>query len=1538
MGKRAVKIGLWAAALLACAALVFALAATLYLRSDSGARAMLRAANRALSSRGLRVSWTRIGLSGVNSVWAENVIISDPSGILFKARKASFGPVIPLLMGKNPPLDLSLVGPSLALSRNGEGQWNISAALARLKAVGKKKKKEKNLLVMERISVKDGLVHLSIPGFSDEIGVNAKASLKGGILDVKRLVLSDKSLKARISGNLALTKDASSDLTVRAEAGALTPYKALWPGLPGLSGLQITARVKGAARALTADFSASVFPGQEVSGTLSLARGTGAARAGWDLRFENLSASAFYPSFPALLNGKARGDFRKISGKAEFSASLDLSPSTVHGLSINAAKISATRKKGADALSVSASTAAGGLGLTVKGYSAGLFSKKGPVNLNFAARLSKADPKALLAALGIGKGGVEAGNVNADISGSLKKKAGGGLKDAVWAARVKAGPSGYGKFKVAGASFHAKGSPGRLDVSAGRVKAKDADLGFSYAGDFAGNGRAKVSGRVDDLAGILSLFGAKGLSGRALVDLSATLAENARKLEISGKAHGTGVSWRSETLAAGAGNAAFGGRVKIFFRPDRAFSGLRADGGLTAKNLSGRTIGKGGRGVPFSSSLLETDGNFQLAPDSAGKLRSALSLTYSARSPKVFKTVAKAAAGRFSADFGKRTANLKLAATGLSVSGRRADKLELSADAQNGAAVFDLAVKDFESADLAASGRVGRAGADGARTVSLSRLVFSAQATTYAATGPSVFYLSSRGVSVSRLDIASKDQFFSIAGLYEWKGRRDIAVAGRNLALAPIFRLVSPKVSVTGKADFSATLTGTAKKPRLVAEAVARGLSAGRVSFKRAQASGIWDGAAAFATALLDPATGGSITLSARAPLVVDSKMDLLSQARRVILDVSGRDLDTASLAALFWDDAGLSGKLDLNASLSGSGPDKKAVGNAVLRNARLEGYPEIARAEAKFGYSRHSASVSGLLRPSKGGQVSFSGQMPLDPERLPSKNSLKKTRIRARLAARDIPLSLGASRVKALVGARGSLGVDAFFSGTPANPDITGKLRLSNASPADGRASCNAEAVWGFCDGRATISGVVRPDRGGSLAARALLVLDPNGELSVASFKKGRLSARFSARGFDLTLPASFIKAVSEVHGSLDADALATGQLMKPAVSGTALVKAKSLTLNGLGKPLTDVGAELSFKDNVLSVKKFSARSPGLGGWISGYGTVGFSERLSPLGLDFFVKGDKLDLAHSGYVNASASGKIRVGGTAKAPVITGAVSVGEGLLRLDKYLAIRRPETVKETDVSFVGENEPARPPLPGAWKAAAVDLSIKVDGPFWVRGAGAQLQVEGLLGWKKPKGRDHAAVSGHLDTVRGVYELSGKTFTLKRGRADFPGIYPADPILDVLAEYTVKEVVVRLNVTGRLSAMNLALSSEPSMDEAEVASYLLFGKKIGSLTPGQAGSLAEKGAAMLGNQVLAQLRREFGPMIPVDMISVDGGENGDSSTLVVGKHITPDIFVTWRRATAGQSSDQVTVEYRVSPNVVIESQVGEEDSGVDIFYTFEY
>lgn len=1533
MRKRALKTAARAAAVLAFAAAVFALSATLFLRSEKGSAAVLAAANRALSSRGLAVSWTGIGLSGFNSVWAENVRVSDSSGELLKSRKVSFGPVIPLLLGKNPPLALSLEGPDLTLSRNSAGGWNIADALARLaKTEDGRRPGEERPLAMERIAIKNGLVKLSMPGFSEKISVNAKASLEGGMLDVKRLVLSDKYSSARISGGLALKKDAFSDLAVKAEAKALTPYRGLWAGLPGLSGVKVSARVKGFPKASSTVFSAAFDPGQKVSGELTLALGPGSTKAGWDMEFENLAPESFLPKATALLSGRSKGVFSKTGGRAEYFLEGELARSSVRGLSISSATISASRKNGGDTLSLSASTAAGGLGLAARGNAAGLAGKEGPVNLNFSARLSKADPKAALSALGIMADGIEAGVISADISGSVIKKAGQGLKDALFTARVKAGPSKYGRFAVTGASLDAAVFPGRFEVSRGRVKSGQADLGFDFKGDFSGNGRGSVTGRVDDLSGLLSLFGARGLSGRAAVDLSASLSENAGKIEISGKADGAGLKWTDGELSARAGKASFTGIVKVFLNSSHAFSGLRADGLLAAENLTGNT--GVGRGFPFSSRRLETDGFFLLAPDSSGKsYKPSLSFDFSALGAKASLGGAERAAGRISADFGKQAGSLALSARGLSVSGRRAGKLELSAHAEKGGAVFDLAVRDFESTDIAASGRVGRAGPGGARPLELSRLDFDALGNSYALAGPARLLISSRGVSVSRFQAASKDQSFSLSGLYEVKGRRDISATGVNLALAPFFRLAAPGLSVKGRADFSISLKGSSQKPLLSAHAAARGLAVDRIAFDRASARGFWDGTSASATAVLAPASGGTVTLVAGAALSGLPGKDFLRKAHATA-EVSGQNLDIAEISDLFGIKKGLSGRLDLAASLWGLGPDPRAAVRITVRNGRLEGFPELARAEARFSYSRLNASISGAARPVGGGVLAFSGNMPLNLQKPLSGDVLSKTPLRARIEARDLPLDFLSRRVKALEGIAGSVTGRADFSGTPENPDITGKLRLARFKTAKFPEISSGEAVFSYCRGAATLAGVLRPERGGSLAANARLLLAPGADLSAESLKKGKLTARLTARAFDLGLPASFIKAVSGVEGSLDAEALVSGEPGKPSVSATALIRAKSLALEGLARPLADMGAELSFRDRILSVKKFSAKSPGLGGWISGYGTLGFSEGWKPLGLDFSVKGDNLDLAYSGFVSAAASGRIRIGGTADAPVITGAVSVGEGLLRLDKYLAIRRPETVKETDVRFIGEMEPEARPLPGAWNAGSVDLSIKVDGPFWVRGAGAQLQVAGLLGWKKRKGRDHAAISGHLTAVRGVYELSGKTFVIQRGRMDFPGVYPADPVLDVLAEYTVKDVLVRLDVTGRLSAMNLALSSEPAMDEADVASYLLFGKKTSSLTPGQAGNLAEKGAAMLGNQVLAQLRREFGPMVPVDMITVDGGQDGESSTFVVGKQITPDVFVTYRKGT----SDQVTVEYRLRPSVVLESQVGEEDSGIDIFYTFEY
>ena len=1418
MRRKALKrAAMWtAAALLALLVLVFA-AAEFFLRSGAGHRAILDAANRALTPYGLSVSCRDFGLSGPDGVAIRGLTLKFEGREILSAGSLSLSPLLPLALGKNPPLNVALSGPRLALFRDARGAWSLTPLLARIRKAGGGSGGKRPVTV-ERLSVSDGRLKLSLPGFSDEFAVNAVLGLPAGRLRLDRLEARGRSGRVTARGSIPFDPGGAIDLSATAEASGLTAFSGLWAEIPALTGFKVTAAVSGARTSPRASFSAAFDPGQVVAGSVSLSRLSPGIAGRADLRVGRVLARSFFPRARAFLNGEGAIEFRAGKAGGGFSGVVKLSASRVWDLAISSGEAEFSRKKGADTLSGSAATAAGGLSFSLSGDFRGLADRALPAGGGFSAAFSGVDPKALAAAFAGGKraGRVPAGRLTGRVDGRVRKEPGKGLADADWTARVRLSPSILDGVRAGAAGADISLAGGRAALSGGFIRTRDAALSFRYAGDLSGNGEAGLSGGVADIAPLLALAGKKGAAGRALLNLSIIGRENARRAEISGTAALSGFSFSAPSGRLSAASLSWKGSAALSLA--RPLS-IKAAGSLSAGAAA--FAGRGKPGGAFSAGGLSVSGSLESGPAAP-----VFSGTFSARDLKGGSFSAQSAAGRVAADFSRKTGSAEISITGGAAAGRRIRSASLSARPDAGGALFDLSASDPSGAELAASGRLSPLSARGPWDIRLSRLTLSAGGESWRAEGPVDLAASKAGLAVRSANLVSRGQRLSVTGSYAFAGARDLTVAGKNVSLALLARFAAPGEDVSGRADFRLSVAGAGAAPRLAAELSARDLSVrgfalSAASFKGSLAGGVLSGSAD-----LKPASGGSASLSGRAALARDPSSGKWRPGPALDLTAAGRGLDLARLARGLKKSLPLSGRADFSAEIAGSLAEPRAAGRVVLTNAAYGDYPALAAAEARFSYSRATAS-----------------------------------------------LSLSA-----------------------------------------------------------------RPAQGGSLSAAARLVPAPGPLLSPQTWKGAGLSARVRAAELPLSLAAQRLSSVKEAKGVLSAEAAFSGNLSDPAVSGRGSLSAGRLIVKGLDKPLSDVSARFSLSGRTLTLESASARPEGSGGLLNASGSVGLSRALAPETLNLAVSGEKLKLAYGGYVTAAAGGRVRVTGSPAAPVLAGSVTLGDGELRLDRYIAFHRPEVAVERDIRFEGEKPSGPPPLPPVWTAMSVDLAVAVNGPFWVRGAGAQIEVAGELGWKKPRGRDHAAVTGFLTTVRGVYEVSGKSFAISRGRMDFPGVYPADPVLDVSADYTLKDVVVHLAVTGRLSAMNLTLSSDPAMDEADVASYLLFGKKTGSLTPGQAGTLAEKGAAFVGAQVLTGIKRELGQMVPVDIITVDGGENGQTTSLVVGKKLTPDVFVTYRRGVAAQGGNEVGVEYRINKSLSIESRIGESGSGADVFWTFEY
>ncbi|HDL90087.1 MAG TPA: translocation/assembly module TamB, partial [Thermodesulforhabdus norvegica] len=238
-------------------------------------------------------------------------------------------------------------------------------------------------------------------------------------------------------------------------------------------------------------------------------------------------------------------------------------------------------------------------------------------------------------------------------------------------------------------------------------------------------------------------------------------------------------------------------------------------------------------------------------------------------------------------------------------------------------------------------------------------------------------------------------------------------------------------------------------------------------------------------------------------------------------------------------------------------------------------------------------------------------------------------------------------------------------------------------------------------------------------------------------------------------------------------------------------------------------------------------------------------------------------------------------------------------------------------------------------------LDMDLNVDcsgGNAWVRGLGIETEVSGNIRIVK-RPNDDLHLFGRIASKRGWYSFQSIRLKIVKGQVEFRGVYPPDPGLDIVGEKQVDEVVVRVEIKGRVTEPEFHLSGVPSMSEVDALSYLLFGRPARQLTARESVSMQEQAALLLGSKASRIFKELLGntPFTP-DILNFRRGESG-SEVLEIGKYLTPDFYVTYEKDVTEGREDKVDIEYRVNRHISIQSQIGGSgNSGVDVLWRYDF
>ncbi|MCC6006638.1 MAG: translocation/assembly module TamB domain-containing protein, partial [Rhodobacteraceae bacterium] len=241
-----------------------------------------------------------------------------------------------------------------------------------------------------------------------------------------------------------------------------------------------------------------------------------------------------------------------------------------------------------------------------------------------------------------------------------------------------------------------------------------------------------------------------------------------------------------------------------------------------------------------------------------------------------------------------------------------------------------------------------------------------------------------------------------------------------------------------------------------------------------------------------------------------------------------------------------------------------------------------------------------------------------------------------------------------------------------------------------------------------------------------------------------------------------------------------------------------------------------------------------------------------------------------------------------------------------------------------------------PGAGGAGAVyglDIGISAPQRIFLRGRGLDAELGGAL---RLRGTTADPVpEGRFDLVRGRLDILGRRLDLVEGWAQLDG--GLDPQLLLSAQSEAPDGTrVTITLSGRASALDLSLSSQPQLPEDEILARLFFGRGIDRISPLQAAQLASALADLAGGGtgggVVGRLREGFG-LDDLDVTTEEGG----GATVRAGRYLTENVYTDVTIGSDGRST--VTINLDLPRGVTARGSIDAEGrSGIGLFLERDY
>ena len=472
---------------------------------------------------------------------------------------------------------------------------------------------------------------------------------------------------------------------------------------------------------------------------------------------------------------------------------------------------------------------------------------------------------------------------------------------------------------------------------------------------------------------------------------------------------------------------------------------------------------------------------------------------------------------------------------------------------------------------------------------------------------------------------------------------------------------------------------------------------------------------------------------------------------------------------------------------------------------------------------------------------------------------------------------------------------------------------------------------------------------------------------MTVGFNPKDSIDATLTVERFPLAVLQT-VDIAENIRGTLEGAVNVKGTVESPDPTGDLRLENASINIPEYGIDYRAIRFNLDFQRDQVLLDTLLIRTED--GTLTGSGSIDFNSDFykgnvsnSQINLTF----DRFNPVNHKQFNMEVSGDASLGGTKDEVAFDGDLNIPQAEIYLPAIFNLMgkmnapempKPILVKElekmtalTDTQLVGQiNTTSVDTLSfDYFDQLTGELRIKIPKNTWIKNEDMHIEISGDLEMIKHK--EFLELFGSVEVVRGQYDLLGRTFMIESGTITFEGGEEMMPRLNITANYQFRnadrvqqELSVDITGTAENPSVNFTLDGS-SVSEGDALSYILFGKSMNELTMDQqenvagAGDMAGKAAASI---LSSQLTSFLGDKLDVDYIEVKSDGNFDNATVVVGKYITNDLFVSYEQR-FGETNEkdmakyEVKLEYELFKFLFFQLNNSSTDSGFDVIFKLD-